>query len=89
MLLTVSFYCLRVCAKPVDDIQHTSDFKLLVAFHFQEKKKPIFLSLRGLHQNHWYIYLDTFYSFQNILVIAHTFASLSCNLYHLIYHGVY
>lgn len=35
MLLTMRFYCLRVCAKPINDIQCNSDFKLLVALYFQ------------------------------------------------------
>lgn len=40
MLFTMSLYCLSVCAKLVDDIQYTSDFKLLVVFHFQGGKSP-------------------------------------------------
>lgn len=45
MLLTMRFYCLRVDAKPVGDIECSSDFKLLIAFHFQKKSLYYCLSV--------------------------------------------
>lgn len=76
----MSFYSLGVCAKLVDDIQYTSDFKPLVAFHFQGEKKlnsylyTVCIKIAGIY-------------FRILFIVSRKFSLLHTHLcsYHVIF----